>query len=923
MRAGSKLPVWREILSDWTLWFDEDARWEDGPQSVDAGIEGRLDDWVPVAPTPGWAALDSGCPVTVPAVTDAHRPAYHGVSWWSTTVELGHSGVPILEFGAARLLAEVFWDQQLIGVDLEGYTPFRVEVPRGLASAGTHRVDVRITNPGGSAGWEDLVPIEWGSSLLPSSHDFGGLWQPVRLEVATSVRIVDLSAIPTLDMDAALVDVTVETQGPATLRVQLLDPSGNQVATAHVHVSGGLHAERVTIPVAEPTFYGPGMPNRYCVIALIEDDDASDEVSTHFGFRTLDVSRDGGLLFNGEPFYLRTAISWGRYTNGPVPTEQEIRDEVDSLVALGQNAVTAHRSTVTPALAEALEEAGLLLYQEPGGMPSLSAGGSGWLPDEQIAIATRLMEKRIRRLARRDRGRACLVWWNLGNEVFAPDDGDPGVHGWRFLHALREEDDSRIATFASAWNPTPLYRPFVAEPAQSFDFHTVLNWPAGWSAAVEELYGSIRPPHPMPVISGESTNMAGLGWLVDQANSDARDGESAAARGWLDALDRDLAQMDPEQRIGGVAGLCHATAQNQTYGTARMIEANRANTDIDGLAINGWHSHSAIGAQGLTGPNRRLSVDAEPIRRANASLTIAVRNVIPVVAVGNSQTAQVVLLDDARSISGEVRVGVRQGELRDADGGRQVFDVRLPPSQDRVHHLLDLALEAAEPGLKTVEVSAEVGGLTVSTEVTFRVVATDDLAGHHIAVHDPLRRLSGFLSSSLADVEPWPQLLSGPARRSVCLLDSHPSGEGGTMFTRLRLGLFRSAGEAPETEDLSPYVDVKGHWIGGWGVTLDPDPVPTLAETTVWDWTLSSLMPTLAFRPVGIGQAVHAAVTFPDGGPYTMGTPRVCPTTLLLERGERQVLVTTLPLADRSDRDPLAAAVLADLIGWACESPTD
>lgn len=934
---GLLRPVGREILRDWTLWLDRHAPWEDGPQSLDAAIDGLIDDWRPQPPTGGWEVLDNGAPVKVPATTDAESAGYHGVSWWSTTVEVDAGTSPTLIFGAARLLAEVFWDRELVGVDLEGYTPFRIDIPEHLAGAGSHRIDVRITNPGGAVGWDDHRPLLWGPFTLPSSHDFGGLWQPVTLETTTSVRVLDVWARSDAALGAALIDVVAETRGSAILRVDLIAPDGVVVETKSSDIpEGGRHTERTVIAVPSPRLYGPGAPELYRVIVSLRDAHASDEVSRRLGFRSLDVTDDGSLAYNGTPFYLRTAISWGRYSNGPVPSEQELSDEIQSLVALGQNAVTAHRSTVTPALADALEDAGLLLYQEPGGMPSLSAGGSGWLSGDELGHASRLMEKRIRRLARRDRSRACLVWWNLANEFFAIDDGDPGPLGWSFLAALREEDDSRITTFASAWNPTPLLRPFDDRPASAFDFHTVLNWPAGWSPAVEETYAAIRPPRPMPVISGESTNMAGLGWLLEQAAGDPATGESAAARRWLDSLERDLALQDPEMRVGGVAELCAATARNQAYGIARMIEANRANPDIDGLAINGWHAHSAIGAQGLTGPNRRLAVDASAIRQANAPVAITLQDVTPVILSGDRQSVRLLLLDDRGDLHGDVEIDVRQQDSSGHPARRDSLRVHLPAGGGRVRHLAELELVAGRPGLQEVEVRIRIGDHSVSTNASFRAVRPANLNGLHLAVHDPQSRVQSFLAETGVEasrwrmfdrgptlfapssIDLWPQLLSGTASRAVCLLDDHPSADGATEFARLRLKLFRPADETPGPDDaLAPFVDVQGHWIGGWGMTMDPAPMPTLSDSPVWDWTLNSLVPTYAFRPTGIGATVTAATTFPEGGAYAMGAPRVCPSSVLLERGGRQVIVTTMPLALRSPHDPLAQAVLADLIEWA------
>jgi Glycosyl hydrolases family 2 len=933
--------VERITLSPWSLWFDDAADWRDGPQSVAAAIDGDIDAWKVAEPTPGWSALDQGVPVVVPTVTDQERPGYHGVSWWSTEVDLPTDCAPIVKFGAARLLAEVFWDRELIGIDLEGYTPFQVVVPERLGGSGRHRIDVRITNPGGAVGWEDLLPFSWGQLQLPSSHDFGGLWQPVTLELATSARIVDVWARPSRDLDAAIIDVAVDTAGAANLQVDLFGPDDAPIASTKVAIAdAGAHAHSLTLAVANPALYGPGTPNLYRAVASLSDDGSSDQVSTRFGFRLLDAEGTS-LQYNGKPFFLRSAISWSRYSDGPVASEQELRNEVESLLALGQNAISAHRRLATPALADALEQAGLLLYQEPGGMASLRTADSRWLPDTQIADTVRLMEKRIRRLARRDRSRACLVWWNLGNEVTDLDDGDPGPIGWQFLRALREEDDSRITTFASAWNPTPMYRPFLSESKRSFDYHTVLNWPAAWHQDVADNYAALRPPYPMPMLSGESMNMDGLGWLPRQAEGISTErGETAAVRQWLHTLDADLSQLDPCGRLGGARELCAATTANQTYGIARMIESNRANPDIDGLAINAWHSHTTIGTMGMTGPDRRLTVDPEPIRLANAEIAVAIQGIRPVLSVGDSQRVSLVILDDTHACAGEVEVRLSQSSAAGRGARVEEFRVTLPQTGDRVRHVADVELDAVAAGLVTVDVTIVVGGRSASTQATFRGVGRPRLDGVPLAVHDPKDRLSRFVSESGiaarrwhtyidapvlftgTNLDPWAATMSGPATRAICVLDSHPSGEGSGSFMGMRTYGFDATSQSPTMDEtLSPLVAVTGHWIGGWGLTIDPQIIPTLSGTSVWDWTVNSILPAWALQRGGVGHALTAAITFPAGEQLSMSNPRVCATTLLLERGERQMVVTTLPLIDNADRDPLAAAVLADLIRWAADRP--
>ena len=125
----------------WKLWLDHAAIWANDDiymPPVDLSA-------IPVnPPTCGWDKFEGACDkfVDVPGTVEAHfwgaiggaitdvGGDYRGVSWWSTTFELNpklEGKRIILDFTAANLRAEVFVNRELVGYDVIGNTPFKVD----------------------------------------------------------------------------------------------------------------------------------------------------------------------------------------------------------------------------------------------------------------------------------------------------------------------------------------------------------------------------------------------------------------------------------------------------------------------------------------------------------------------------------------------------------------------------------------------------------------------------------------------------------------------------------------------------------------------------------------------------------------------------------------------------------------------------
>jgi hypothetical protein len=920
------------INDGWTLALEEAAPWQETvlhpPGTPISAIR-------PTPPGWGWGERPNAVTVNLPATTDSVAAGYRGVSWWRREVVVEGDADVRLHFQGVRLLAEVYWDGELVGYDLDGLTPFEVAIPRQLSGAGHHRIDLRITNPGGSDNWEDLLPIQWAGRFLPSSQDFGGPWLPVTLEESRGARIADLWVRPDADCNAALVDAWVEMTRAGTLTLTLLDPAGSEVAAERMAAPAGVHRLRIRLPVDSPQRYAPGAPHLYQFRAVVTAGAASDSREGRFGFRLLDWMPGGGLLLNGAPFYLRTSISWGLYPAGVLATPADIAAEIDSIAAFGQNAVSAHRRLATPALLDALETRGFLLHQEPGGLPGLRRRDTqDWLAPEHLGFALALAEDRVRRLARRDRSRACLAWWNLCNEVFDAGSGDPGAPAWRLLHALREEDDSRLSTWTSGWGPTPMFRPYRAAPLRSSDFHAVHNFPSCWHPQVEAEVAAMAPPAAMLMLAGESQNFCGLGGLPEQARQapPLGPGASVAAgltRALVAGLEAGLAAIDPSGRLGGVEGFCAATAAVQAHGVTRLVEAHRANPAIHGLAINGWHSHPNIGAMGMTRLDRRPAFDPAPIARANAPMALVFQGIAPEIAVSDSQGgARLVLVSDEALPAGTA-VGLNL-LLRGPDGAvlkawseRRV--VGADPAGGRVHELGPITCEAPRSGALSLEAVADIAGNRVAAESSFLSCEPPIAPARPFALHDSLGDLAPWLHAQGHATQPWkmgkpgPMIANGgnlrtlhtvfwgePRRSVVFLRGGERSREASRYGHLVRVGL---------AEPDARLFEIWGSWIGGWCFTLDASSLPSLGRPGVWDWARAATMPNRAMQGLN-GRVLAGACSFPDATLFHLGVPQFGATASVVEQDGHQALFTTLPLVERLHDSPLAARLMSELIEW-------
>lgn len=583
--------------------------------------------------------------------TPENQKKWKGVTWWSRSITIPNQGARVrLCFESARVRSEVYLDHHLVGYNLIEGTPFEVDLTAFVRAGETHRLDVRVTNPGGSYAWSDSYPgLAWGKHLITQGRGFGGLTGRVRLIATDPVYIDDIYCQNTPEPHVANAILTVRNANDSpvhrrvTVRVTSRAKPEVEVFTkelADVTLVAG--DSTVTVPINAPQaqLWDLDHPNLYvCHVALNDAAAAAttDSDDQTFGFRwfaPVGVGTDAMLKLNDKRIVLRSAISWGMWPiTGLVPTPELAERQVRAAKALGLNMLNFHRCIGQPPVLDKADELGLLYYEEPGGYQS--AGADAFARDYATA--------KLLRMVRRDRSHPSLIIYNLINE-YGGAKTNPEVYArqGRDMAAAHAEDPSRQIVFASGWAGKPGVEEPVKLHMRPFDDHQYhVGWfdthraggPATWSDndyhsptnnafannnRGEELFWgeecAISTPPRLGLIRQDLANgSTRLGW------------DGAVYLEWAKQFDAFLDRKSLRSSLPTVDALCAAMGAVSLNNQGRRIELARMQDVTDGYVVNGWDATIIDNHSGIVDAFRNPKADPSLMARFNQPVYVAVR----------------------------------------------------------------------------------------------------------------------------------------------------------------------------------------------------------------------------------------------------------------------------------------------------------
>ncbi|HEY8575403.1 MAG TPA: sugar-binding domain-containing protein [Devosia sp.] len=344
----------------------------------------------------------------------------------------------VLRFGAVSYFCEVLVNGQQLGSNEGAYLPFEFVLPQALLRA-DNEVEVHVTMP--SADQRQYPDYPFGEvphGKMSWYGRIGGLWQSVALEARDPAHIEAVTITAGMDGVAELVlDFSDAAQGK-TARLAVLDAQGSPVAEVEVAAGKGVKA-RLTVEKA--LLWSPEAPNLYSLVVDI----GTDKRVESFGFRTIET-RNGQVLLNGQPIYMRAALDQDYYPEGiyTAPSLEFLEDQARKAKHLGLNTLRCHIKVPDPRYYDVADRLGLLVWTE---VPNVNTFTSD---------SARRMRETMEGILARDRNHPSIIAWTLINEDWGTRLVENAEHRQWLKDSfdwLKAEDPTRIVVDNSACFP--------------------------------------------------------------------------------------------------------------------------------------------------------------------------------------------------------------------------------------------------------------------------------------------------------------------------------------------------------------------------------------------------------------------------------------------------------------------------------------
>jgi beta-galactosidase len=711
--------------------------------------------------------------IEVPSCWELIEKDYEGVAFYRLKFRVPENWagkVIRLRFDAVNFFSEVWLNDQAVGAHEGGFAPFEFRVDELIRSGDENTLILRVVGPIllQDVRVDGMGPMEtpqWRGAIT------GGIWQSVRLIATDDIYVDDVFIEPSISNNTAKFNLELTHAGVKNISavVEIAIRSGSNpglvVATASTTLDLNPGSNRLsrTLTIPDATYWSPDHPHLYrAEISVSDGGTVSDRWSSRFGIREFTI-RDKQFYLNGDPLYLKATFFEGLYPlklAQPDSREMAIR-EIQLAKDAGFNMIRPWRKPPPPMWLDLADEMGVLtvgsLAIECMDFPVESARLPGWV------------ENGVRDSILRDRNRACVVQWELFNELKRP------VLKQMLLPmamlARRLDPTRLILDESGGWaQGANMYLPYEFAPTKFNDIHHYPGQHINDEVYQKLLLTGNKTPDEMRqmglggqlpgrnVVPGLMTFFSELGYgslpdLVDNNERFAEIGNAIAPptvyhRRLADQHLKALQESGFDKIYPDLQMFC--LDQQQIHGTAnrRMIEAVRCNPRVQGYCIHALTAGDWILGAGLLDLFRNPKTYAyEGTKAANQPRILSIQ-----VRPRNVYADQETKLE----ITGVNEMDATQGNLKIevvASDGSVVFTKTISASlAPGITQLFSEQFDAgALEGTYTVNavMSDDDSPLAESTH-TFDVFTAQQLAipQKPIAVLDPNNSLKPFLTHS-------------------------------------------------------------------------------------------------------------------------------------------------------------------------------
>ena len=238
----------------------------------------------------------------------------------------------ILHVDACDNDTSVYVNGKLAGNHKGGYTPFAFDVTDLLSESGNYitvhaKDDLRSERQ--VSGKQSPRYASYGCMYTRTT----GIWQTVWLEAAEAAHTVSYRAYPSLSDSTVRLDVKVtEAAVGGSLRVNAYY-EGRAVGSASADVYSTTPS--LTVGLSESHLWEVGKGRLYDLEFILEKDGKADVMKGYFGLREVALTKERGLMINGETVFGRFVLDQGFYPDGiyTAPSDEALVFDIEASMA--------------------------------------------------------------------------------------------------------------------------------------------------------------------------------------------------------------------------------------------------------------------------------------------------------------------------------------------------------------------------------------------------------------------------------------------------------------------------------------------------------------------------------------------------------------------------------------------------------------
>lgn len=360
--------------------------------------------------------------IKVPSAWETIKQDYEGVAFYKKSFEVPanwEGKVIRIQFGAVNYLSEFWLNDEIVGYHEGGFTPFEFRVDEMIKAGEVNVLTMRVVGPimltdKRIDGIGKMETAQWRGGLT------AGIWQDVQLIATDEIYIADLFIQPNIHDHTALMQLKLDHTGinnsSTEISIHIKDQKGNIVASKNerLNLHPGINQWEKKIEIPNAQYWSPNTPNLYHTeITVKQGNEVSDSQTVRFGMRELTI-KNKNFYLNGKRIHIKASFFEGLYPNGiAYPDSKEMaRKEIQLAKEAGFNMIRPWRRPPVPMWLDLADEMGVLVV----GSPALEC--------MTLPLSTPYLPKRVEHEVKqsilRDRNRACIVQWELFNELHRP-----------------------------------------------------------------------------------------------------------------------------------------------------------------------------------------------------------------------------------------------------------------------------------------------------------------------------------------------------------------------------------------------------------------------------------------------------------------------------------------------------------------------